>query len=141
MKTPMPKPALIGLVALAVLAIATVALSQRAASTRYVRIQAGWSGGGAALKLQGNDLQLLVEGMPKPASGTGYQVWVVVDRTNRKLTPTHAWVHLNSAGEAGVTVAGDYHNWLAVAVYTEPLHGRDTTSSGAGVVGDMRRLN
>ena len=82
LKTPMPKPALIGLLALAVLAIATVALSSRAASIRYFRIQAGWSGGGAALQLQGNKLQLLVEGMPKPARGSGYEVWVVDRPTN-----------------------------------------------------------
>ncbi len=61
--------------------------------------------------------------MPKPASGSGYHVWVVVDRTNRKLTPTHTWVHLDSAGVASV------------------LQGRDTASSGAGVVGDLRHLN
>jgi hypothetical protein len=139
LKTPIPKPALIGLVAVAVLAIATVALSQRAASTRYVRIQAGWPQGGAALKLQGNDLQLLVEGMPKPATGAGYQVWVL-DKLDQKFTPTRAWLHLNRAGEAGVAVPGDYHNWLAVMVYTEPLHGRDTTASGASVVGDLHHV-
>jgi hypothetical protein len=139
LKNPVPKPALIGLVALAVLAIATVALSQRAASAHYFRIQAGWSGGGAGIKVEGNQLELLVAGMPKPASGTGYQVWVV-NRGNQQLTPTRKWLHLNKAGEAGVTVPGDYHNWLAVAVYTEPLHGLHTTNSGAAVVGDLRRL-
>ncbi len=139
LKNPMPKPALIGLLALAVLAIATVALSSRAASTRYVRIQAGWSRGGAALKLQGNQLELLVEGMPKPVHGQGYEVWVV-DRAGKQLRPTGRWLHLNVAGEDGVTLIGNYHDWLAVAVYVEPLHGSDNTHSGAVVVGDLRNV-
>lgn len=140
LKNPVPKPALVGLLALAILAIATVALSSQGTDVRYYRIQAGWSGGGAAVQLQGSRLRLLVEGMPKPPAGSGYEVWVV-DRLDRQLAPTGAWLHLNRLGQAGVTVPGDYHDWLAVAVYTEPLHGRDTTRSGAGVVGDLRSLN
>lgn len=136
----MPKPAMIGLLAVAVLAIATIGLNHRAAtSASYMRIRAGWSPGGAALKLQGNTVQLLVEAMPKPASGTGYQIWVLQPR-GLKLRPTKAWLHLNEAGEAGVTVPGNYHQWLAVAVYTEPLHGPDTTRSGAAIVGDLRNV-
>jgi hypothetical protein len=139
-KNPIPKPAMIGLLALAILAIATVALSSQAANVHYYRIQAGWSRGGAALQIQGNKLQLLVEGMPKPAKGGGYEVWVV-DRQDKQLTATGVWLHLNSLGQARVTVPGDYHDWLAVAVYTEPLTGRDTTNSGAAVVGDLRSVS
>ncbi len=140
LKNPIPKPALIGLLALAILAITTVALSSRAASVRYYRIQAGWSRGGAALQLQGNKLQVLVEGMPKPAGGSGYEVWVV-ERHNKQLTAAGVWLHPNSLGQARVTVPGNYHDWLAVAVYTEPLTGRDTTQSGAAVVGDLRHVS
>ena len=140
LKSPLPKPALIGFLALAVLAVATVALSSRAANVRYYRIQAGWSRGGAALQLQGNKLQLLVDDMPRPASGSLYEVWVV-KRSDRQLSPTGAWLHLNSIGQARVTVPGDYHDWLAVAVYTEPLNGSATTSSGAVVVGDLRGVS
>ena len=139
LKTPIPKPALIGLVALAILAIVTVALSSQAANAHYVRIQAGWSRGGAALKLQGNQLELLVDAMPKPAHGEGYEVWVV-DRLDKQLKATGRWLHPNRLGQAGVTVPGNYHGWAAVAVYVEPLKGRHTTRSGAVVVGDLRNV-
>ncbi len=78
--------------------------------------------------------------MPKPASGSGYEVWVV-ERQDKQLTATGVWLHLNSLGQARVTVPGNYHDWLAVAVYTEPLTGHDTTQSGAAVVGDLRHVS
>jgi hypothetical protein len=140
LKTPMPKSAMIGLLALVVLAIATVALSSRAASVRFFRIQAGWSKGGAALQLVGNQLELLVKGMPEPASGTGYEVWVG-DGAHKQLIPTTAWIRLNGLDQAGVKVPGNYHDWKSIAVYVEPLTGRQTTHSGAVVVGDLSSLN
>jgi hypothetical protein len=139
LQSPVPKPALIGLLALAIVAIATVALSHRAASVRYDHIRAGWEGGGAALKLDGNDLELLVLGMPRAPHGSGYQVWLG-DRLTHQLEPTTSWLHLNRAGEAGVSLPGDYHDWYAIAVYVEPLHGPFTNRSGAVVVGDLRHL-
>lgn len=135
-EVPVPKPALAAMVALAVFAVATVSLSGQAASVRYARIQAGWRTGGAALKLYGSQLELLVEGMPRPPAHHGYQVWV--GRAGQaRLSPTDSWLSLNRLGEAGVNVPGDYHHWYAVAVYVEPLHGRDTTASGAVVAGDL----
>ena len=139
MRAPVPKSGLIGFMAVAVLAIATVAFTSQAAGIRYTRIRAGWSSGGAALKLEGNHLELLVENMPKPASGSGYQIWVG-DRADKKLAPTTAWIHLNNLGQAGVNVPGDYHQWDAIAVYVEPRRGHYTTRSGAVVVGDLRGL-
>ncbi len=139
LQSPVPKPALLGLLLLAIFAVMTVALSHQAASTRYRRIQAGWPNGGAAIKLQGTSLQLLVLNMPKPQHGTRYQVWVG-DRLTHRLLPTTVWLHLNARGEAGVTIPGDYHDWYVVAVYVEPRRGSDTISSGAVVVGDLRHL-
>jgi len=139
LKNPVPKPAMFGLLALAILAIVTVSLSSEGANVRYYRAQAGWTGGGAAVQLIGDRLRVLVEDMPKPASGNGYEVWVM-DRDSKQLSPTGTWLHLNRLGQAGVTVPGDYHDWIAVAVYTEPLTGRDTIQSGAAVVADLRRL-
>jgi hypothetical protein len=139
LKTPFPKPAMIGLLALGVLAIATLALSSRAASVRYFRIQAGWSKGGAAIQLVGNQLELLVKGMPVPASGTGYQVWVA-GGARKQLVSTTSWIRLNSLDEAGVKVPGNYHDWTAIAVYVEPLTGRQTAHRGAVVVGDLSDL-
>jgi hypothetical protein len=137
LKTPMPRSAMISLLALGVLAIATVAMTSRAASLRYFRIQAGWSKGGAAVKLIGNQLEVLVEDMPSPAPGMGYQVWVV-ESGSKKQIPTTAWIHLNQLHQAGVNVPGNFHNWAAVAIYTEPLTGRDTAHRAAVAVGDLR---
>ncbi len=137
LKQPIPKPAMFAFAALAVFAALTVSLSRRTGHVSYVRVKAGWTPGGAALKLQGNQLGLLVDEMPRPRDGSGYQVWVLDGLTHR-LTPTGTWLRLNRRGQAGVDVPGDYHDWDAVAVYVEPLHGRDTTASGAVVVADLR---
>jgi hypothetical protein len=123
-----------------VLAIATVAMTSRIANVKYYRIQAGWRNGGAALKLVGNQLELLVKGMPRPAAGTGYRVWVR-DRGSVRFEPTGGWLHLNQLHEAGVNVKGDYHDWAVIAVYVEPLTGPSTTHSGAVIVGDLRGLS
>ncbi len=139
LKTPMPRSAMISFVALGVLAIAMVAMTSRIANVKYYRIEAGWSKGGAALKLDGNQLELLLEDMPAPPRGSGYQVWVL-NRDSKRMTPTSVWVHLNQLHQAGVNVPGDYHDWAAIAVYVEPLTGTDTTDSGAAVVGDLRSL-
>lgn len=140
LKTPMPRSVMTSFIALGVLAVATVAMTSRTASVHYYRIQAGWSRGGAAVKLTGSQLELLVEHMPKPANGSGYQVWVV-DRAPERLVPTSAWVHLNRLHEAGVNVPGDYHDWAAIAVYVEPLTGKHTMHSGAVISGDLRNLS
>jgi hypothetical protein len=139
LKTPVPRSVMVSFLALGVLAVATIAMSSRAASLRYFRIQAGWAKGGAAVKLIGNQLEMLVEDMPKPAAGYGYQVWVAESAT-KKLTPTTAWLHLNSLRQAGVNVPGNYHDWDAVAIYTEPLTGKDTAGRAAVSVGDLRGL-
>jgi hypothetical protein len=137
LRTPMPKPAALGILCLGLIAAVTIALSHEAATIRYVRIKAGWSDGGAALKFQGNRVELLVIGMPQPVTGHAYQVWVL-DRSSKRLVPTSAWVSLNGKGEADIKVPGDYHAWEALAVYVEPLSGPHNTKSGAVVVGDLR---
>jgi len=139
LKTPLPRSAMVSFIALGVLAIATVAMTSRIANVKYYRIPAGWHGGGAALKLYGNQLELLVEGMPRPAPGTGYRVWVR-DRGSARFKPTGSWLHLNPLHEAGVNVKGDYHDWAVIAVYVEPLMGASSTRSGAVIVGDLRGL-
>ncbi|HWE58058.1 MAG TPA: zf-HC2 domain-containing protein [Solirubrobacteraceae bacterium] len=139
LKTPMPRSAMVSFVALGVLAIATVAMTSRIANVHYYRIRAGWSKGGAALKLTGNQLELLLEDMPRAATGTGYEVWVR-NRGSKRLRATGAWLHLNQLRQGGVNVPGNFHNWAVIAVYVEPLVGKGSTRSGAVVVGDLRSL-
>ena len=140
LRTPMPRSIMISFLALGVLAVATVALTSRIADVHYYRIQAGWSNRGAAVKLVGNQLELLVEHMPSPAAGSGYQVWVR-DRGSKRFKPTPAWIHLNQLGQAGVNVPGDYHDVAVVAVYLEPLVGDRTVQRAAFVVGDLSSLS
>jgi anti-sigma factor RsiW len=139
-RKPVPKPALIGIVLVAVIGAATIAISDRSASIRYIHrgVKAGWTtGGGAAIKVEGNQAEVLVDGMPQPSPGTVYQVWVV-DKTTKKPAPTHAMLHPDVKGEAGANVPGNYHDMAAIAVYVEPKGGPYTTRSGAVVVADMR---
>jgi Anti-sigma-K factor rskA len=139
-RRPVPKPAMIGIVLVAVIGAATIALSNRSASIRYIHqgVRAGWTtGGGAAIKVEGNQAEVLVDGMPLPSPGTVYQVWVV-DKTSRTPVPTKALLHPDIKGEAGANVPGNYHDMAAIAVYVEPKGGPYTTNSGAIVVADMR---
>jgi anti-sigma factor RsiW len=139
-RKPVPKPALIGIVLVAVIGAATIAISDRSASIRYIHrgVKAGWTtGGGAAIKVEGNQAEVLVDGMPQPSPGTVYQVWVV-DKTTKKPAPTRAMLHPDIKGEAGANVPGNYHDMAAIAVYVEPKGGPYTTRSGAVVVADMR---
>jgi anti-sigma factor RsiW len=139
-KKPVPKPAMIGIVLVAVIGAATIAISDRSASIRYIHqgVKAGWTaGGGAAIKVEGNQAEVLVDGMPQPSPGTVYQVWVV-DKTARTPVPTQALLHPDIKGEAGANVPGNYHDMAAIAVYVEPKGGPYTTNSGAIVVADMR---
>jgi hypothetical protein len=137
---PVPKPALIGIVLVAVIGAATIAISNRSASIRYIHqgVRAGWkTGGGAAIKVEGNQAEVLVDGMPQPSPGTVYQVWVV-NNVTKKTTPTKALLRPDIKGEAGANVPGNYHDMAAIAVYVEPKGGPYTTESGAIVVADMR---
>jgi hypothetical protein len=123
-----------------VIGAATIAISNRSASIRYIHqgVKAGWTaGGGAAIKVEGNQAEVLVDGMPQPSPGTVYQVWVVNNITKKK-TPTKALLRPDINGEAGANVPGNYHDMAAIAVYVEPKGGPYTTRSGAVVVADMR---
>jgi anti-sigma factor RsiW len=139
-RKPVPKPAMIGIVLVAVIGAATIAISNRSASIRYIHqgVSAGWkTGGGAAIKVEGNQAEVLVDGMPQPSPGTVYQVWVV-DKTSKTPVPTQALLRPDIKGEAGANVPGNYHDMAAIAVYVEPKGGPYTTDSGAIVVADMR---
>ncbi|MGC9220676.1 MAG: zf-HC2 domain-containing protein [Solirubrobacteraceae bacterium] len=139
LRRPMPAPAIIGFLAVGVVAAVTIVLSLGAANIRFERAQAGWSPGGAAIKLEGNQLELLVERMPAPPKGTVYQVWVQ-SRNTGTLQPTAVDLRPDRAGSGGVIVPGNYHDWLAVAVYVEEAGHTDTTAGGAVVVADLRHV-
>jgi hypothetical protein len=120
LKQPVPRPAMIGLGALLIVAVITILLNHQASSIHFVRGQAAWSVGGAAVKVDGSRGQLLVEGMPRAPAGKRYEIWLM--RGNDAPAPTRTWFGVNRRGEAGVAVPGDIQNVRAVLVYAEPPH-------------------
>jgi hypothetical protein len=137
---PAPKPAMAGVVALAVLAAVVLVLTKQSQSINYVHAQAAWRNGAAVLKMEGSQGQLLVVGMPAPPSGTRYELWAIKQGV-RKEIPLHASLELNKKGEGGVVVPGDVRSYLALVVYAEPPDGSKTPAGTPYVVADMRKLN
>jgi anti-sigma-K factor RskA len=118
---PVTRPMLAALGALLVLAVITVVVTNKPAGTRVIRAQAAWSHGGAAVKLTGSRGELLVEGMPAPAPGKVYEVWVAHGR--HAPAPTDALFDVNDAGEAAVDVPVALTSADTVLVTAEPAGG------------------
>ena len=135
-----PTQVTIAVAGLLVVALMAAILTRESNSISYLSAEAGWSGGGAVLKIQGSRAELLVEGMPAPSVGKFYEVWVRYKHRSA-LTPTSAKVGLNQSGEAGVGIPADIDNVIVLAVYEEPIHGPLTTRSGAVIVADLRPLS
>jgi anti-sigma factor RsiW len=133
------RPARASLAALIIVALVTIIVTRKAGAVTYVTAKAGWTAGGARVKIQGSQAELLVEGMPQPAAGKTYKIWVL-EKGASQIAPTGATIRLNSAGEAGVNVPGNIDDAIALAVYVEPIDGRQTTASGAVVVADLRSV-
>jgi hypothetical protein len=132
-----PTQVTIAAAGLLVVALMTAILTRESNSINYIRAEAGWSGGGAVVKVQGTQAELLVEGMPAPPAGMFYGVWLRYKHSSR-MTPTSARVGVNRVGEAGVGIPADIDKVIVLAVYEEPIHGPETTTSGAVIVADLR---
>jgi hypothetical protein len=117
-KQPVPRPVMIGLGALLIVAVITIVLNHKAAGVHFIRGQAAWSVGGAAVKLDGSHGELLVEGMPKAPAGRRYEIWLM--RGANPPAPTGTWFGVNRRGEAGVAIPGDIGTVRAVLAYAEP---------------------
>jgi hypothetical protein len=73
----------------------------------------------------GNGAKLVVAGMPAPAEGRVYQVWL--DRGGAGTPqPTDALFSVSRTGHASVDVPGDLGGVKAVLVTDEPLGGSRT---------------
>jgi anti-sigma-K factor RskA len=118
---PVPKPVLVALGALLVVAVVTIVLSNRTAGTRYIPAKTAWRSGGAAVKLNSGHGELLVQGMPAPPAGKVYEVWV--QHGHRAPSPTDALFDVNSSGQAAVEVPGRLSNRDTVLVTAEPAGG------------------
>jgi hypothetical protein len=138
-KRRIPTQVTIAVAGLLVVALMAAILTRESNSINYIRAEAGWDAGGAVVKVQGTQAELLVEGMPPPPRGKFYEVWLRYKHSSA-LTPTTARVRLNVSDEAGVGIPADIDKTVALAVYEEPLHGPLSTKSGAVIVADLRPL-
>jgi hypothetical protein len=132
-----PTSVTITVAALLVVAMMTYILTRESNSIAYIRAEAGWTGGGAVVKVQGSRAELLVADMPAPPANGYYEVWLRYKHSSH-LTATSAKVGLNSQGEAAVGIPADIQNAIVLAVYEEREHGPRTTNSGAVIVADLR---
>jgi anti-sigma factor RsiW len=115
---PVPKPILVGLGGLLVIAVITVVLSRGPSGTQYFRGRTAWRGARAAVQLNGSRGVLLVEGMPSPPAGKVYEVWV--EHGRNAPSPTDALFDVNARGEAAVDVPGQLSSDDTVLVTAEP---------------------
>lgn len=135
---PVPKPVLVALGALAVLAVITILLSRGPATTgtQYIRAATAWRGGGAVVALDGGSGELLVKGMPAPSAGKVYEVWV--QHGHSSPSPTDALFDVNKLGEAAVEVPGKLSKSDTVMVTAEPAGGSLVPTPPAVIVASLR---
>lgn len=126
----MPQPLRAPAAALAVAALAAVAigfagvvaLSPRAPATRTIAARVADPHARAELRFQGRHAELLVRGMPQPAAGDVYEVWLV-RRRGGAPQPTPALFGVTSRGDGVVAVPGNVPTLRAVLVTEEPAGG------------------
>lgn len=113
----------IGLATAAIVAIAVVIGVSSGGSgpaTRVIHAQVTGHGY-AELRVSGGRAELVVNGLPAPAAGRIYEVWL--QRPGGSPTPTRALFSVNSAGQGDVDVPGSLHGVAHVMVTSEPAGG------------------
>ncbi len=89
---------------------------------RTVAAKVGASGASAHMRLTSDGAKLVMAGMPAPAEGRVYQVWL--DRGGKSTPePTDALFSVSRDGRASVDVPGDLDGVKAVLVTDEPAGG------------------
>lgn len=136
----LPKPMVIGVAALAVVAVMVLVLTKQSQSINYVHAQSAWQNGAAVLKMEGSQGQLLVVGMPAPPNGDHYELWAIKQGVRTKI-PLNASLELNKKGEGGVVVPGDVRSYLALIVYAEPAGGTKSPQGTPYIVANLHKLN
>lgn len=122
---PIPKPALIGLMGVLVVAALTIYMSNRTVSTTYARGATAWPNtAGIALQLQGSHGELLLNHIPAAPAGERYEVWYLATHA-KTLTKLRVTLKLNGKGQAGLKLPGDIHDYALIGVYA--VSGLSTT--------------
>jgi len=118
---PVPKPMLVGLGGLLVLAVITLVLTRRPSGPQYFPGRTAWSSAIAAVELSGDRGALLVKGIPEPPAGKVYEVWVEHGRDVPMATDV--LFDVNARGEAAVDIPERLSNGDAVLVTEERTGG------------------
>ena len=105
-------------VAVGALAIAPESPSQRVIPAL---VRGAATGGHAELRETDARAELIVSGMPQPAAGRIYQVWL--QRPNRLPEPTTALFSVTRGGAGAVAIPGRLRGVQRVMVTAEPLGG------------------
>ncbi len=84
-------------------------------------------GGHASLRQAGSRAELVVSGMPQPALGKIYEVWL--NRGSTSPQPTDALFGVTGSGSGSVNVPGNLHGVREVLVTSEPLGGSSHPTS------------
>ncbi len=111
--------------AAAVVALAVVALSAGGGAgggTRVSRATVLPRGASASLSVSDGRAQLSISGMPQPAPGRVYEVWLKRSASGRPL-PTDALFTVAADGAASVGVPGSVDGVREIMVTSEPLGG------------------
>jgi anti-sigma-K factor RskA len=118
---PIPRAAIAGLGAAAVIVLAVIALaSSGGGGTRVIRAQVLAPRASAQLRLSAGHAELTIAGMPQPAPGRTYEVWLQGSGPPR---PTDALFTVTSAGDASVGIPGGVSGVREILVTSEPRGG------------------
>lgn len=125
-------PALTVSVALAAAAAVVIAVSLSGGSSTRERvtpaqIAAGMRGASASLHQSGNRAELVLSGMPQPARGRIYEIWL--SRATGRPVPTDALFGVTSRGDGSVGVPNSLRGVKEVLVTSEPLGGSAVPTS------------
>jgi Anti-sigma-K factor rskA len=85
------------------------------------QVAPGMRGTEASLRQSGGRAELVVSGMPQPALGHVYEVWLA--SASAPPRPTNALFGVTNSGRASVSVPGNLHGVKEVLVTSEPRGG------------------
>ncbi|HEY7932648.1 MAG TPA: anti-sigma factor [Solirubrobacteraceae bacterium] len=128
------KPYLGASIALAAVLGAAVVIALGGGSSTHVRVTsahlaASLPGAHASLRQVENHAELVISGMPRPALGKIYELWL--KRGTAAPQPTDALFSVTSRGTAAVAVPESLHGVKELMVTSEPLGGSSRPSGPA----------
>jgi anti-sigma-K factor RskA len=119
-------------VAAAVIVGVVIGSSGGAAGTRVIQAQVLGAPGSAQVRITSGRGELIVRGLPAPATGRIYEVWF--ERGQGQPSPTNTLFSVSSAGAGDIGLAGSLSGISEVLVTSEPAGGSKVPTSPALIV-------